>query len=73
MSIASDAIANEALGPVFAARVAMAASTIEVDGRTVDLAPGMNATVEIKTGQRRIAEFVFAPLLRYRDESLRER
>jgi hemolysin D len=30
-------------------------------------------TVEIKTGQRRIIEYVMAPLLRYKQESLRER
>jgi len=46
---------------------------IEVEGRMVDLAPGMVVTVEIKTGQRRIIEFLLSPLLRYRQESLRER
>jgi hemolysin D len=30
-------------------------------------------TVEIKTGQRRIIEFLLSPLLRYRHETLRER
>jgi hemolysin D len=39
----------------------------------VDLSPGMAVTVEIKTGQRRIIEFLLSPLLRYKQESLRER
>ena len=39
----------------------------------VNLAPGMAVTVEVKTGQRRIIEYVMSPLLRYRQESLRER
>jgi hemolysin D len=33
----------------------------------------MATTVEIKTGQRRISEYLLSPLLRYRQESLRER
>lgn len=33
----------------------------------------MAVTVEIKTGRRRIMEYVMSPLLRYRQESLRER
>jgi hemolysin D len=39
----------------------------------VDLAPGMAVTVEIKTVQRRIIEYLLSPLLLYRQESLRER
>jgi len=37
------------------------------------LAPGMAVTVEIKTGTRRLIEYLMSPLLRYRHESLRER
>jgi hemolysin D len=33
----------------------------------------MAVTVEIKTGSRRIIEYVLSPLLRYKQESLRER
>lgn len=33
----------------------------------------MAVTVEIKTGSRRIIEYLMAPLLRYKHESLRER
>jgi hypothetical protein len=40
---------------------------------TVNLAPGMAVTVEIKTGTRRLIEYLMSPLLRYRHESLRER
>jgi hypothetical protein len=34
---------------------------------------GMAVTAEIKTGQRRVIEYLLAPLLRYKQESLRER
>jgi hemolysin D len=33
----------------------------------------MAVTAEIKTGERRLIEFVLAPLLRYKQEGLRER
>jgi hemolysin D len=39
----------------------------------VDLAAGMAVTVEIKTGSRRMIEYLLSPLLRYKQESLRER
>jgi hemolysin D len=44
-----------------------------VEGRMVDLEPGMAVTVEMKTGRRRIIEYLLSPLLRYKQESLRER
>ena len=31
------------------------------------------AMIEIKTGQRRIIEYLLTPLLRYQNESIRER
>jgi hemolysin D len=46
---------------------------MQIDDRLVNLAPGMAVTVEIKTGQRHIIEYVLAPLMRYKQESLRER
>jgi hemolysin D len=36
-------------------------------------APGMAVTVEIKTGKRRVIEYLLSPLLRYRQEAMRER
>ena len=58
---------------VYAARVSLDRTQMQIDDRLVNLAPGMAVTVEIKTGTRRIIEFVMAPLLRYRQQSLRER
>jgi hemolysin D len=39
----------------------------------VNLSPGMATTVEIKTGSRTILSYLLSPLLRYRQETLRER
>ena len=58
---------------VYSARVSLDRTRMQIDDRMVDLAPGMAVTVEIKTGQRRIIEFLLSPLLRYKQESLRER
>ncbi len=71
--VSGDAIQDEDLGPVYTARVAMDKTTIQVEGDTTPLGPGMAVTVEIKTGKRRVIEYVISPLLRYKDESLRER
>ena len=43
------------------------------DGDHRPLAPGMAVTVDIKTGERRLIEYLLAPVLKYRQESLRER
>ncbi len=59
---------------VYAARVSLERSTMTVDnGRVVNLGPGLAVTVEIKTGSRRLIEYLLSPVPRYRQESLRER
>ena len=71
--VSRDAVADETLGLVYPARMKMAKTTILSGSTEVPLAPGMAVTVEIKTGKRRLIEYLLAPLQRYRDESLRER
>jgi hemolysin D len=71
--VAEDATADENLGLVYRIRLELERDTVPVEGREVPLVPGMAVTAEISTGKRRIIEFVLAPLLRMRDESLRER
>ena len=58
---------------VYSARISLDRPQMQVDDRLVNLAPGMAVTVEIKTGSRRIIEYLVTPLLRYGQESLRER
>jgi hemolysin D len=58
---------------VYAARVALDQTSMQIDGRSLSLGPGMAVTVEIKTGTRRIINYLLSPLLRYQHESLRER
>ena len=72
-SLSTDAIEDERLGLVYRARVTLEETFITVAGKDIPLAPGMVATAEVKTGERRLIEFLLSPLLRYKDESLRER
>jgi hemolysin D len=57
----------------YSARIALDRAAMQIDDATVDLAPGMAVTVEIKTGSRRILDYLLSPLLRYRQEVLHER
>jgi hemolysin D len=71
--LSNDAISDKQLGLVYAARVLLEKSVVQVEDRLVNLSPGMAVTVEVKTGKRRIVEFVLSPLLRGIRESGRER
>ena len=50
----------------------MSLDATQVENETVSLAPSMAVTLEIKTGTRRIIEYVLSSLLRHRHESFRE-
>jgi hemolysin D len=57
----------------YAARVSLDRSQMQVEEGLVNLGPGMAVTVEIKTGSRRIISYLLSPILRYKQEVLRER
>jgi hemolysin D len=57
----------------YIARVSLDRAQMRIDDRTVNLTPGMAVTVEIKTGSRMILSYLLSPMLRYRQEALRER
>ncbi|HWV47639.1 MAG TPA: HlyD family type I secretion periplasmic adaptor subunit [Nitrospira sp.] len=73
LTVSDDAASLDKIGLVYPTRISMDRSTIQVDGKQVNLSPGMAVTVEIKTGQRRIIEYLLSPLLKSMKESLRER
>lgn len=68
-----DAIQDENLGLVFPARVELSQFAINVDGQATPLTAGLAATAEIKTGRRRIIEYLLSPLQRRVEEAGRER
>lgn len=71
--VSHDAIVDEKRGLIYSMRVKLERGAMQVESKLVNLSPGMAATVEVKTGKRRVIEFFLSPLLRYQDESLRER
>jgi hemolysin D len=71
--VSKDAIQDEKRGLIYSVKVVLTQPTINVNGREVPLSPGMSGSVEIKTGTRRVIEYVLAPLLQHGRESLRER
>ncbi|SEP23707.1 hemolysin D [Rhodospirillales bacterium URHD0017] len=71
----ADAATSEPKGQelVYAVRVSLDRTRIQIEDKMVNLSPGMAVTVEIKTGSRSIISYLLSPLVRYRHESLRER
>ena len=70
LSLSPDAIEDERLGPVYRMRSSLERASLVVDGREAAVAPGMAASVEVKTGKRRVIEFFLSPLVKYARESL---
>jgi hemolysin D len=71
--ISHDSVENKELGLVFPCLVKLSRPYIDIGDRHVALAPGFAATAEIKTGQRRIIEYLLSPLSRRLQEAGRER
>lgn len=58
---------------VFPVTIRPEATSISADGAVVPLSPGMAVSVEIKTGRRRILEYVFSPLVEVASGAMQER
>jgi hemolysin D len=58
---------------VFPVTLHPAATAMAVDGQSVPLSPGMAVSVEIATGNRRILEYVFSPLVETASQAMKER
>lgn len=71
--VSTDAINDEKRGLIYASKVKLPRTTMQVENKTVNLSPGMAVTVEIKTGKRRVIEYFLSPLIEHVGESLRER
>ncbi|UXS05583.1 HlyD family type I secretion periplasmic adaptor subunit [Agrobacterium tumefaciens] len=58
---------------VFPITIGLNETALLVEGQDMPIAPGMTVTVEIKTGQRRILEYLFSPLAQISSEAMTER
>jgi hemolysin D len=75
--VTADAVTDDKRGTpapsYYPATLTLAQRSMQVDGKQLPLTPGMNVTAEIKTGQRRVIEYLLSPIQRAKSESLRER
>ncbi|WP_228778514.1 MULTISPECIES: HlyD family type I secretion periplasmic adaptor subunit [unclassified Polaromonas] len=71
--VTADAVNDEKRGAIFPVTLTLNTKQIDIDGKMIQLVPGMNLTAEIKTGQRRVIEYLLSPIQRAGSESLRER
>lgn len=53
---------SDVQGLVYPVTVRLSRTSIAADGRDVPLAPGMTATVEVRTGDRRVVDYLLSPL-----------
>jgi hemolysin D len=58
---------------IYAARISLDRTQMQIDDKRINLSPGMAVTVEVKTGLRTIISYLLSPLARYKHDSLRER
>lgn len=73
--VGTDAVNDPKLGPVYPVRIQLTTAETPhvVNGLHGAVTAGMTVTSDIRTGQRRLIEYFLAPMLRYRQEALRER
>ncbi|QDD63646.1 HlyD family type I secretion periplasmic adaptor subunit [Herbaspirillum seropedicae] len=71
--VSRDAIQDERKGLIYAVKISMDRSNINVEGREMRLSAGMAINAEIKTGTRRVIEYVLSPLVQHQHEALHER
>jgi membrane fusion protein, RTX toxin transport system len=71
--VSRDAIEDQQQGLVFPARIRLHSDTLIVEGKPVRLSAGMAVSVEIKTGRRRVIDYLLSPLQQYQSEAMRER
>jgi hemolysin D len=74
-SLGSETASSEPNGQEmnYAARISLDHTQMQIEDKLVNLTPGMAVTVEIKTGSRRIISYLMSPILRYKQDALRER
>ncbi|WP_157619148.1 HlyD family type I secretion periplasmic adaptor subunit [Psychromonas aquimarina] len=71
--VSRDSVQDEKLGLVFPARVKIEQRTILVEDKEVPLQAGMSVNAEIRTGDRRVIDYLLSPLQQYQSEAMRER
>ena len=58
---------------VFPATISLEKGSVKIGEKDIPLTPGMTVTVEVKTGERRVLDYVLSPLREVGSEAARER
>jgi hemolysin D len=72
-TVSKDAATVDQLDLVYKMSVVLTTPQSNLDDRQIEVTPGMNVAVEVITEKRRIIDYFISPLLRYKDEAIRER
>jgi len=72
-NISRDAIQDENLGLVYNTRIKLKKRHLVVNGKKQVIGPGLQVQAEIKTGERRIIDYLLSPIAKTLDEAGRER
>jgi hemolysin D len=60
-------------GLIYAARIRLDKKVIRVGGTDIPLGPGMTVQAEIRTGTRRVIQYLLSPIMKTVSEAGRER
>jgi hemolysin D len=71
--VTADAVTDEKKGSYYPATLTLSLKDMLIDGKRVNVSPSMNITAEIKTGQRRVIEYLLSPIQNAGQTSLRDR
>lgn len=71
-NIAKSSMLDENLGEIYPVLIELKENKIKIDNNYIKLIPGMTCTVDIKIGKRHLIEYIISPMIRYKDEALRE-
>ena len=73
--VGADAIKDEQLGQIFPVRIVLKQThlPVAVEGSHPEIRIGMSVTADVAIGKRKAYEYFLGPLLKYKNESLRER
>ncbi len=73
-NITADSLVDQKTGePYYQVRVATEKSTLQRDGKTYSIIPGMICSVDIKTGRKTILSYLLKPINKARQEAMSER
>jgi adhesin transport system membrane fusion protein len=71
--VGADAVPNERGEAFYQVRVETDANAIDSLGKKLNIIPGMQAQIDIITGNRTVLEYLSKPLIAVRENAFRER